>query len=86
VLARLSKSSEACRGTQVPMGGWVYIYSFTHNLEDFECQPVCRPTSKALKRACDYMYPVGYIVYYILENSFCQDFCQLLPQIYIYCC
>jgi len=57
---------------QVAMGGWVYIYSFTHNLEDFECQPDCRPTSKIFKGGCGaseiYMYPVGYIVYYILEN------------------
>ena len=34
---------------QVAIGGWVYIYSFTHNLEDFECQPDCRPTSKTSK-------------------------------------
>jgi len=47
--------------------------------KDFECQPVCRPIPKALKGACDYMYPVGYIIYYIPENQFCQDFCQLLP-------
>jgi len=49
VLARLSKSSEACRGTQVTIGGWVYIYSCFYIFVDFECQPVCRPTSKTFK-------------------------------------
>jgi len=26
-----------------------------------------------------YMYPVGYIIYYILGFLFCQDLCQIIP-------
>jgi hypothetical protein len=77
VPARLLKSSEACRGTQVTMPPPVYIYSFTHNLGGFECQPVCRPTSKALKGGYDYMYPVGYIVYYTHGFKICQVFSNI---------